>query len=139
MDKKAPEKATPFIQELRSPAMQACKNAHAPYSRFPVGASLMTDDGQVFAGCNVENAAFGLTICAERNAAAQAVAAGVRPGEIRAMLVYTPGNVAHAPCGACRQVMHELLGEGAAVVSCCDGTETRFWSMGQLMPDPFEF
>lgn len=127
------------IGKLKPEAVQACANAHAPYSRFPVGVALITDGGQVFTGCNVENASFGLTICAERNALAQAVAQGMRPGRVEAMLIYTPGEVVHAPCGACRQVMHELLSEDAVIVSCCDTDQTRTWGVDALIPDPFEF
>ena len=126
------------LDRLRVPAIEACENAHAPYSRFPVGAALATDEGAVYSGCNVENASFGLTICAERNALARAVAAGVLPGQVRELLIYTPGAVAHSPCGACRQVMYELLDAGAIVVSCCDGDETRAWTIDELIPDPFE-
>ncbi len=127
-----------LIEALKPLAKAACDNAHAPYSRFPVGAALTTERGLKFSGCNVENASFGLTICAERNALAQALAQGVRPGHVGAMLIYTPGNVAHSPCGACRQVMHELLWSDACVISCCDGDEIRQWTMDQLIPDPFE-
>lgn len=127
-----------LVDRLRRPAKEACVNAHARYSRFPVGAALLDARGDVYRGCNVENASFGLTICAERNALAQAVACGTRPGQVQSLLIYTPGDVAHAPCGACRQVMHELLDPTALVVSCCDGTDTRSWAMNQLIPDPFE-
>lgn len=131
---------TDRIEALLKPAaMKACSNAHAPYSRFPVGAALLTDRGEVVVGCNVENASFGLTICAERNALVQAVALGMRPGRATAMLIYTPGSTAHAPCGACRQVMHELLAEDAVVLSSCDIDDSRVWSMDGLIPDPFDF
>jgi cytidine deaminase len=127
-----------LIEQLKPEAVRACGHAYAPYSQFPVGAALVTDNGKIYSGCNVENASFGLTICAERNALAPAVGQGMRPGGVQAMLIYTPGDVAHSPCGACRQVMHELLGENAVVVSCCDGDQNRTWNMQQLIPDPFE-
>ncbi len=127
-----------LIDKLKSAARDACSNAHAPYSRFPVGAALVTDSGVVFAGCNVENASFGLTICAERNAVAQAVAHGVRAGEVAAMLIYTPGQEAHAPCGACRQVMHEFMPVDAPVASSCEHEVYRFWKMSDLIIDPFK-
>lgn len=128
-----------LVERLKPAAVAACGNAHARYSRFPVGAALITDDADVFVGCNVENASYGLTICAERNALVQAVAQGMRPGQARFLLIYTPGDAAHSPCGACRQVMHELLNERATVVSTCDSQATRVWTMQQLIPDPFEF
>lgn len=128
-----------LIAQLKDAAISACANAHAIYSNFPVGASLLSDNGAVHAGCNVENSSYGLTICAERNALAQAVTTGVTPGGIGALLIYTPGEVAHTPCGACRQVMQELLREDATVIACCDGEHTRVWKLHQLIPDPFRF
>jgi cytidine deaminase len=80
------------------------KNAHAPYSKFQVGAAILTKSGKVFSGCNVENASYGLTICAERSAAVSAVAAGEK--DWVAIAVATPGG--HSPCGACRQVLVEF-------------------------------
>lgn len=128
-----------LLAKLKGAASEACANAHAIYSNFPVGAALITDEGAVYSGCNVENASYGLTICAERNALAQAVASGVAPGETQALVIYTPGEVAHTPCGACRQVMHELLPSSAIVLSCCDSDQTRVWNLSQLIPDPFKF
>lgn len=139
MNNGSPTSREELLEALKPVAVDASHHAHAPYSRFPVGAALASDDGSVFSGCNVENASFGLTICAERNALAQAVVQGVRPGHVGALLIYTPGDVAHAPCGACRQVMHELLSAQALVVSCCDGESVKTWNMQQLIPDPFEF
>src|SRR5262245_23752817 len=103
-----------MIPEQRRKLVQAAceirKHAHAPYSKFQVGAALLTASGKVFAGCNVENASYGLTICAERAAVFAAVAAGEgKAGEANdwvAMAVATPGG--HSPCGACRQVIVEF-------------------------------
>src|SRR4051794_3476136 len=91
---------------LADAARAASAAAYCPYSRFAVGAAVLAADGRVFNGCNVENASFGLTICAERNAIAQAVAAGVR--EIVAVCVHTPTATPTPPCGACRQVIVEF-------------------------------
>lgn len=91
---------------LREHARQAAQAAYAPYSRFSVGAALLTDDGRIFRGCNVENASFGLTICAERNAVFAAVAQGVR--RFSALAVITSSEHPVSPCGACRQVLHEF-------------------------------
>src|SRR5712671_3663839 len=94
---------------LRS-AKKAMKNAHAPYSKFRVGAAILTSSGKIFAGCNVENASYGMTICAERNAIFAAVAAQPA-GEklaIEAVAVATRPASAAAPCGACRQVIAEF-------------------------------
>lgn len=127
-----------WIERLKPSARDGCANAYAPYSNFPVGAAAATRGGAVFTGCNVENASFGLTICAERNALSAAVAQGVQPGDFEAMLIYTPGDVVHSPCGACRQVMHELLAGNAIVISCCDGAAYSSWGMDELLPEPFE-
>jgi cytidine deaminase len=93
--------------------------------------------GQVYAGCNVENASFGLTQCAERSALTAAIADGVRPGDLRTLVIYTPGAAAHPPCGACRQVMHELMAVDSTVLSCCDSDEIRRWNHAEYLPDPF--
>ncbi|MFC4528013.1 cytidine deaminase [Dyella halodurans] len=96
-------------------AREAREQAYAPYSRFLVGAAVMTKDGRRFSGCNVENASYGLCNCAERTALFSAVAAGCRPGDFEALAVIgdTPGPI--SPCGACRQVMAELCDEDMPV------------------------
>ena len=111
--------------------------AHAPYSRFLVGAAVRSRDGRVFPGCNVENAAYGLCNCAERTALFSAVAAGVRQGEFDGLAVVgdTPGPI--APCGACRQVMFELGGPDLHVVLGNLGGDTRLTTAGALLPDGF--
>lgn len=91
---------------LDGAARAAQANAYAPYSRFPVGAALLADDGRVFTGANVENASYGLTSCAERSAIAAAVTAGAR--RFVALAVVGPAPEPPAPCGACRQVLHEF-------------------------------
>jgi cytidine deaminase len=94
-------------------------------------------DGELFAGCNVENGSYGLTQCAERNALCAAMATGQQAGEMKALLVYSDGFKSLSPCGACRQVMSELLSNDAVIISCSDGEEPQYWIMGQLLPDPF--
>jgi cytidine deaminase len=91
---------------LRAAADAQLQHAYAPYSRFKVAAAALAADGRVFTGVNVENASYGLTICAERNAIAAAVGQGVR--ELRALVVVCSGEAAPAPCGACRQVLVEF-------------------------------
>ncbi len=122
------------MQRLADAARTASQQAYCPYSRFSVGAALLTDDGRVFAGCNVENASYGLTICAERNATFQAVAAGAR--RVKAIAIYTPTATASAPCGACRQVLYEF-GPDAMVVSVCDGPEILKAKVSELLPAAF--
>lgn len=126
-----------ILAELKRHAVRAAENAHAPYSRFPVGAAVRGRSGQVYAGCNVENASFSLTQCAERNALAAAIADGAEPGSIIALLIYTPGQDTHPPCGACRQVMQELMAPDSLVASCSDGDVTRTWTASDYLPDPF--
>ena len=89
-------------------ALNAATNSYSPYSRFPVGAALLTAGGKVFAGCNVENASYGLTICAERVAVTNAVAAGEK--KFQAMAVVGGRGRAACPCGACLQVLSEFCG-----------------------------
>jgi cytidine deaminase len=109
--------------------------AHAPYSKFRVGAAVLDERGRIHVGCNVENASYGLTICAERNAVAAAVAAGAR--RIRAVAVFTE-NVA-TPCGACRQVLMELGGPATDVVLAAPKGAALGRTLGQLLPEAFSF
>ena len=125
------------LARLQEAAKRAAMNAYAPYSGFPVGAAVLGADGVVYTGCNVENAAFGLTQCAERAALTAAIAAGAAPRSLVVLLIYVPGSRAHPPCGACRQVMHELMAPDGTVLSSCDGSELRTWSHPEHLPDPF--
>ena len=93
-------------RELLEMARQARNNAYVPYSRFPVGAALLTEDGRVYYGCNIENASYGLTCCAERTAIFKAVSEGVSRFAAIAVVADVDGPV--SPCGACRQVMAEF-------------------------------
>lgn len=125
------------IAKLKQHARRAAGYSHSPYSHFPVGAAVVSESGDIFQGCNVENASFGLTQCAERSALITAIGAGETPGSLTALLLYTPGNTAHPPCGACRQVIIELMAVDCIVVSCCDGSATRQWTRTELLTDPF--
>ena len=124
------------IAELTRQARTASARAYCPYSKFHVGAAILTDDGQIFAGCNVENASYGLTICAERNAIFHAVATLATPPIIKSVLVYTPTSIPTAPCGACRQVINEF-GPDAEVVCVCDGPESIRMTLSALLPEAF--
>ena len=126
-----------LVETLAPAARTASSRAHAPYSGFLVGAALRTDSGAIHAACNVESASYGLTQCAERNALGTAIAEGVQTGTIGAMLVYLPGAEPLPPCGACRQVMRELMAPGGIVVSCCDGEAVQAWTIDELLPDAF--
>ena len=129
--------AEKHLDELRRLATRAAANAYSPYSLFPVGAAVMSASNKAWSGCNVENASFGLTQCAERAALTAAICDGARPGSLTLLVLYTPGDTAHAPCGACRQVMHELMAAESLVVSCCDSEQTLTWSDKEYLPDPF--
>ncbi|HEU0079018.1 MAG TPA: cytidine deaminase [Longimicrobiaceae bacterium] len=116
-------------------AREARANAYVPYSHFPVGAALLTEGGEVFTGCNVENASFGLTNCAERVASGKAVSEGARG--FRAVAVVGPQDDAPcAPCGACRQVLHEF-GPGLVVVMP-RGNGYTLTTMRELLPGAFD-
>jgi len=123
------------ISRLRSAADQVRQNAYSPYSGFRVGAALLCATGKIYTGCNVENASYGLTICAERNAVFHAVAAGERRFE--GLLIYTSTSHPASPCGACRQVLAEF-GSDLDVVSVCDGDQVMQWTLGQLLPEAFD-
>jgi cytidine deaminase len=109
------------------------QEAYAPYSRFRVGCAIEAEDGRVFIGCNVENASYGLTICAERAAVCAAVASGAR--RLRRAVVATDADPPAAPCGACRQVLSEF-GRDLIVTGVGSGG-TVHWTMAELLPSAF--
>ena len=123
-----------ILREMIGMAKDASRRSYSPYSKFPVGAAVLAEGGQTFSGCNVENASYGLTICAERNAVFQMAAKGQR--KIVAVVIYTPTKVPSAPCGACRQVMNEF-GPEALVVSVCDSEKILRKRISELLPDAF--
>jgi cytidine deaminase len=122
------------VRRLEKTARTAAARSYSPYSRFPVGAAVIAGSGRVYSGCNVENASFGLCNCAERTAIFTAVAAGEK--EIRAVAVYTPTPLPTAPCGACRQVIHEF-GPESLVISICDSKNRIETRMPALLPAAF--
>ena len=124
------------LQKLKAAAKAAAGRAYAPYSKFRVGAAVLTASGKIYSGCNVENASYGLTNCAERTAIFSAVAAGEKKLKLRCVVVYTPTPTATAPCGACRQVIYEF-GPDVRVISCCASREQIDASIGALLPGAF--
>jgi cytidine deaminase len=122
------------LARLKSAAISASEHAYCPYSKFRVGAAVLTESGEVFVGCNVENASYGLTICAERNAIFHMVAQAQTA--IRALVIYTPTKTPSAPCGACRQVINEF-GPAAEIFSYCDGSEILHKTLSELLPGAF--
>jgi cytidine deaminase len=115
-------------------AKKAGRKAYCPYSKFPVGAAVLDARGEIFTGCNVENASSGLTICAERNAVFRMAAGGGR--RIAAVVIYTPTKIPSAPCGACRQVIHEF-GPDAWIISACRSSEILRERLSTLLPHAF--
>jgi cytidine deaminase len=122
--------------QLADAARRGAAHAYCPYSHFRVGAAVLTDDGRISWGSNVENASYGLTICAERNSVFQAVAQSAGPTVIRAVVIYTPTPEPTAPCGACRQVINEF-GPDAEVRSICDGPRELRFRLSELLPAAF--
>lgn len=123
--------------KLLAAARRAAKAAYAPYSHFRVGAAVADERGRIFAGCNVENASYGLTLCAERSAVAQAVAAGAR--RLTAAAVTAGGAAEPWPCGACRQVLAEFLPPEAPVWVAGRAGRVHAFRMDELLPHTFRF
>ena len=122
------------LTDMIAAAKAASEWAYCPYSNFRVGAAVLTSDGEIVAGCNVENASYGLTICAERNAVFAAVASGKT--KLVAVVVFTPTDTPTAPCGACRQVLNEF-GPDAAVFCVCNGADMIRTTVAALLPKAF--
>jgi cytidine deaminase len=118
---------------LRAAAFAAMRNAHAPYSRFPVGAAVRTDSGAIVGGCNVENSAYPLGICAEQSAVAAAVAQGSR--RFAALAIATGASEPTPPCGACRQFLAEF--GDVPITSYTSGGRSARWTLSELLPKPF--
>ena len=123
-------------RELLRIAKEASLNAYAPYSGFPVGAALECDDGTVYTGCNVENAAYGDTICAERCAVVKAVSAGHR--SFTRIAIYGEGKGYCMPCGSCRQVLAEFSPEMEVLCAKAGGSYVSY-PLTRLMPYTFNF
>lgn len=126
------------VQEMRVAAEAAMKNAYCRYSKFRVGAAVLSADGEIFAGCNVENASYGLTSCAERNAIFQAVAKGaVSKGKpLQAVVIVTPEEELVPPCGACRQVINEFNPD-ADIFVFGKGDVGQQFKLSALLPHAF--
>jgi cytidine deaminase len=119
---------------LAREARAAARHAYVPYSRFTVGAAILTSDGKIVRGCNVENASYGLTNCAERTAIFTARAEGMQ--EVLAVCIYTPTATPTPPCGGCRQVLNEF-GPAMQVRAICDGDGVIDTTLDQLLPGAF--
>lgn len=124
---------TPELAELVSRARAVRERAYAPYSRFLVGAALRAENGEIFVGCNVENASYGATICAERSAILAMVAAGQRA--ITELAVFTDADTLAMPCGLCRQVISEFQRDARLVVA--NPRQQRVLGFAEIFPEPF--
>lgn len=121
-------------RRLEQAARNAARASYSPYSKFPVGAAVLTESGRIFSGCNVENAAYPLGNCAEKTAICAAVAAGER--RIRACVVYTPTAEPTMPCGGCRQVINEF-GPAAFIVGVCNTKVRTETTLPALLAEAF--
>jgi len=118
-------------------AVAARHHAHAPFSRFQVGAAIEDDAGRIHTGCNVENATYGLTVCAERVAVFKAISEGVRARHFRRVAVATDTEALTPPCGACRQILWEFCGDIDIVLANLRG-KTETLRLKDLFPKPFD-
>ena len=123
-------------REILDKAFSAMNNAYAPYSNYYVGACVKTKDGKYFIGANVENASYGLTNCAERNAIFQTYSQGYRKEVIEAIAIVSRGKTLATPCGACRQVLVELL-NGNTPILLSNGEEEMITNIEELLPMSF--
>ncbi len=120
-------------QEMVKLAKAISQNAYAPYSKFKVGAALLTKSDKIYLGCNVENASYSMTICAERNAVFQAIADGNK--DFVAIAIYVDSEVLFQPCGACRQVLAEFADDITVIVS--NITSSSETTLAELLPGKF--
>jgi len=123
------------MDPLVESALTARGNAHAPYSRFLVGAALEDENGRIYTGCNIENATYGLTVCAERVAVFKALSEGAR--RFRRIAVAADTATLTPPCGACRQILWEFCGDIELILANPHGTSESL-RLGQLFPRPFD-
>ena len=121
-------------ETIMKAARDASKSAYAPYSGFRVGAAILTEDGEIYTGCNVENASYGLATCAERSAAAAMVLANSEDREVRLVAIFSPDAAPCFPCGACRQVLREF---GCKEVVVEEAFGLRRYLFEQILPHSF--
>jgi cytidine deaminase len=124
-------------KKLEQAATRVMKNAHAPYSKFRVGAAILLTNGRIFSGCNVENASYGMTNCAERTAVFTAVAELGPKIEIQAVALTNNHGIACSPCGACRQVIYEFGPDATVFFQGADGPKQAH--IKELLPEGFRF
>lgn len=119
-------------------AKEACENSYSPYSSFPVGASILYESGKTYTGCNIENASYGLALCAERCAMAKAISSGEKT-KIKAIAVYSPKQKKCMPCGACRQWLFEFSeSENTNIILEDDGLNPIILTLKDIFPYGFK-
>ena len=123
------------LRELVDAAKRARRKAYCPYSRYPVGAAVLTDTGRIFTGANVENASYGLSICAERVAIFKAISDGHSQFTRIAIVADTADPT--PPCGPCRQILWEFAGDIEVILANLEGEKARY-RMSELLPQPFD-
>lgn len=124
-------------KDILDKAFEVMEKAYAPYSKYHVGACIKTTDGKYHVGANIENASYGLTNCAERSALFHVYSLGYRQDDIESMAVVTRGNTLGSPCGACRQVMAELLKNDTPVVIANTSSQAMITNIAELLPFSF--
>lgn len=122
-------------ERLIALALSARQSAYVPYSNYRVGASLLANSGKIYTGCNIENASYGLSNCAERTALFKAVSEGER--QFAALVVAVDGKKAASPCGACRQVLREFIDESTEIILVNEEGEGQSTDIGNLLPNAF--
>ena len=124
-----------MLDPLIEAALAVRERAHAPFSRFKVGAAIEDENGRIFTGCNVENATYGLTICAERVAVFKAISEGA--GKLRRIVVVADTDILTPPCGACRQILWEFAGDAELILANLAGRQESL-SLKSIFPRPFD-
>ena len=131
------ENLSQFELELTEKAKLVAANSYSPYSKFPVGCAVLDEAGNVYTGCNVENASLGLSICAERNAVFSAVSQVGKGLRIKLVAIFTPTSKPTTPCGACRQVLQEFA-DNLKIICTCNGDEYFVGMLNELFKNPPE-
>ena len=124
--------------ELLECAKEVCKNSYSPYSKFPVGACVLYQSGEIYTGTNIENSSYGLTLCAERAAIASAISKGEKT-KIVAIAIYSPTQKPCTPCGACRQWIQEFKeSDDTKIISDDENSELKIYTIDELLPHTFD-
>lgn len=125
------------IQKLYEKAIDVRKKSYSPYSKFKVGAAILLDDNNIIVGTNVENASYGLAICAERNALFSVISLGYKKENIKALLIVANTDAPCSPCGACRQVISELMSQDSDVILTNTKNDIKIFKVKELLPFTF--